>query len=185
MIDLIRHHRRQKRAWIDRELQRLQDARQAFVRGDATAEQLHLLQQERAGDEMVEKAKLEKARKRRESWWGRGLAAAGLGPKDGLDGGEARLQSSAEEVLPGERLLEEERWVGDNTAGKSITAAARDMVDDKPRTAEQAIEHTPATRAGSLDVLAANITEAAVKAKPASTGKTSWLDWGKGKGQQS
>ncbi len=186
MTDLILHNRRQKRAWIDRELQRLHDARQAFLRGDATPEQLHLLQQERAGDELVEKVKRDKLLKKRESWWGRGKAAIGLGPKEGLEGKEearyGRVSSKADEVevLPGERLLEEERWVGDKNEGKSVTEAVRNMVDDRTRTREKEVEQIPGTHSGPLDVLAGNIS-GAVKAKTA--GRTSWLDWGKGRDQ--
>lgn len=157
MTDLVLHHRRQKRAWIDRELQRLQDAQQAFLRGDATPEQLHLLQQERAGDEIVEKAKREKERKKRESWWGKGKALIGLGPKERLSPEEearyGRVQSRAEvKVLPGERQLEEERWVGDKNDGKSVTEAVRDVIEERRRTGEKEVDHLPGTHGGPLDV---------------------------------
>ncbi len=186
MTDLVIHNRRQKRAWIDRELQRLQDAQQAFLRGDATPEQLHLLQQERAGDEIVEKAKREKERKKRESWWGKGKSLIGLGPKEQLTPAEeakyGRVQSKADvEVLPGERLLEEERWKGDKNDVKSVTEAVRDMVEERRRTGESEIDRMPGTHGGSLDVLAGNVTDA-LKSKT-DIGKTSWFDWGKGKGQ--
>ena len=185
MTDLVLHHRRQKRAWIDRELQRLQDARQAFLRGDATPEQLHLLQQERAGDEIVEKAKREKERKKRESWWGKGKALIGLGPEGLSPEEEARygkVQSRAEvEVLPGERLLEEERWVGDKNDGKSVTEAVKDMVKDRRKMGEKEVDHLPGTHGGPMDVLADNIINS-VKTKTGA-GKVSWFDWGKGKDQ--
>ncbi|KAF7509597.1 hypothetical protein GJ744_007635 [Endocarpon pusillum] len=186
MTDLVLHHRRQKRAWIDRELQRLQDAQQAFLRGDATPEQLHLLQQERAGDEIVEKAKRERERKKRESWWRKGKALIGLGPKEGLSPEEearyGRVQSRAEmEVLPGERLLEEEQWVGDKNDGKSVTEAVRDMVEDRRRTGEKQVDHLPGTHGGPLDVLASNITNS-VRTETGA-GKVSWFGWGQGKDQ--
>jgi hypothetical protein len=186
MTDLILHNRRQKRAWIDRELQRLFDAQQAFVRGDATQEQLHLLQQERAGDEIVEKAKRDKERRKRESWWGKGKAAIGLGPKDGSTAeDEARygkVKSEAMEVLPGERLLEEERWVGEKEGEKAVTGAVVNMVEERRRAGEKAAEKVPGAHAGPLDVLAGNITDA-VKSKGQPVAKTGWLDWAKGKGQ--
>ncbi len=186
MTDLVLHNRRQKRAWIDRELQRLQDAQQAFLRGEATPEQLHLLQQERAGDEIAEKAKREKERKKREGWWGKGKALIGLGPKEELgpeqEARYGRVQSGGEvEVLPGERLLEEERWVGDKDDGKSVTEAVRDMVQDRRRTGQREIGQIAGTHGGTLDVLAGNVTDA-IKTKTG-TGKVSWLDWGRGKGQ--
>ncbi|KAI1934888.1 hypothetical protein LOZ12_006246 [Ophidiomyces ophidiicola] len=51
VTSLISHNRRQKALWIDRELQRLLDARKAYVAGNATAEQLALLENEKAGEE--------------------------------------------------------------------------------------------------------------------------------------
>jgi hypothetical protein len=186
MTDLILHNRRQKRAWIDRELQKLYDAQQAFVRGDPTPEQVHLLQQERAGDEMVEKVKQEKERKKRESWWGRGKAAIGLGPKaEGERDDEARYgkvesEEVGAEVLPGKRLLEEERWVGDEKVGKSVTRAVKDMIDDRRRIGEKELERIHGIQGGPLDMLAGNVT-GAVKAQ--TSGSTSWLGWGRGKDQ--
>ncbi len=154
VTDLVLHNRRQKRAWIDRELQRLQDARQAFLHGDPTPEQLHLLEQERAGDEMVERAKAAKERKKRESWWGRGGAmvaglirgsddegAAGAAQEQEDEGRYGRVRSPAKaadgkvEVLPGERLLEEENRSGFEDAWGDvevkrvyISEAERDMM---------------------------------------------------------
>ena len=100
-ISLFAYHRRQKSAWIDRELQRLQEAREAFVRGEATAEQLHILQQERAGDEMDEQAAREKERKRRESWWRKGLAAVGWeNAMDAEGGARAAIRADDKESEP-------------------------------------------------------------------------------------
>ncbi|OAP59978.1 hypothetical protein AYL99_04980 [Fonsecaea erecta] len=68
-ISLIAHSRRQKRAWVERELTRLDDARRAFLKGEATAEQLHLLEQERAGQEMEAARVQEAQRKKEEGYW--------------------------------------------------------------------------------------------------------------------
>lgn len=206
MTDLILHNRRQKRAWIDRELQRLHDARQAFLRGDPTPEQLHLLQQERAGDELLEKAAKEKERKKRESLWGRGKAALGFefasetSTKEGKGKGEGKEEDEARygkvkvkaqeaqegeiKVLPGERLLDEEQWRRDDGKTGSVTAAVKDMVDEKRRSAEKELEHiSPATArlGGPLDVLANNVS-GAVKGQNHTAGGSSWLDWGRGEG---
>lgn len=186
MTDLVLHNRRQKRAWIERELQRLQDAQQAFLRGDPTPEQLHLLQQERAGDEMVEKAKREKERKKRESLWGKGKSLIGLGPEEELSPEDeakyGRVQSKGEvQVLPAERLLEEERWEGDKSDGKSVTEAVKDMVEERRRTGEREIDRMPGKYGGPLDVLAGNVTDV-IKTKTGA-GKTGWFDWARGKGQ--
>lgn len=172
MGDLMIHNRRQKRAWVDRELQRLFDAQQAFLRGDATPEQLHLLQQERAGDEMVEKEKREKERKRRESWWGRGIAALGLGPKGGLD--------DVDEARYGKvRTRVEEESAGDANNGKSVTEALRDMAEEKGSAGEEGFQSVVGIRArgGPLDVLADNVMAAA---RDTATERPRWLHWGKG-----
>ncbi|EEP76783.1 predicted protein [Uncinocarpus reesii 1704] len=48
---LISHNRRQKALWIDIELQKLLDAKKAYVAGNATLEQIQLLEKEKAADE--------------------------------------------------------------------------------------------------------------------------------------
>ncbi|KIV84462.1 hypothetical protein PV11_00238 [Exophiala sideris] len=68
---LIAHNRRQKRAWIERELDRLDQARAAFLAGTANAEQLHLLEQERAGEEIEAARKRAVKRKSSESYYSR------------------------------------------------------------------------------------------------------------------
>ncbi|OCT51032.1 hypothetical protein CLCR_08823 [Cladophialophora carrionii] len=89
-ISLIAHSRRQKRAWIERELDRLDEARKAFLRGDATAEQLHLLEQERAGQE-IEAARMKEAEKKKsEGVWGR---------VKGLVGGQLAKGEMGEETV--------------------------------------------------------------------------------------
>jgi hypothetical protein len=188
-VDLVLYNRRQKRAWIDRELERLHEARQAFVRGDATPAQLHLLQQERAGDAIVEKKEKEKERNRRESWWGRGKAML-FGGKDDEEEQTERygrkektpsniIWQGPVDVKPGERLLEEERWVtNDEKQGKSVTEAVKGMVEGRRRDGEKEIEHTTGLAAGPLDVLAGNVAGAV---KENTREATSWLNWGRGK----
>lgn len=146
---------------------------------------MHLLEQERAGDEIVEKVKRDNERKKRESWWGKGKAALGLVPKEGVDEDEARYgrvqhREERKDVLPGERLLEEERWIGDKNEGKSVTESVRQMVDERRRDGEKEVERVSNIHGGPLDVLAQNVTEA-VKTK--TTGETGWLNWGRGKNQ--
>ena len=103
---LITHNRRQKRAWIERELDRLRDAQVAFLKGDATAEQLHLLEQERAGEEMAAQHVAERERKKRAGLW---ASFKGVFVSDGDMGREER---EAQEVRDGARgRLLEEGWV--------------------------------------------------------------------------
>lgn len=61
VTSLINHNRRQKILWIDRELQKLLDAKKAYVAGTATAEQIELLEKEKAADE--EKRRREELKK--------------------------------------------------------------------------------------------------------------------------
>ncbi|KAK2873333.1 hypothetical protein FQN49_002429 [Arthroderma sp. PD_2] len=51
ITSLIMHNRRQRDLFIEKELNRLLDARKAYVAGTATQEQLELLQKEKAADE--------------------------------------------------------------------------------------------------------------------------------------
>lgn len=130
---------------------------------------------------MVEKAKREKERKRRESWWGRGKAALGLGPKGELtEMDEGRVESRGEEVMSGEGLSEEGGWAGAKHDGMSVTEGVRNMVEEKGRAGEKQVEQISSTRGqgGPLDAEAGNVT-GAVKEKMEWTG---WLHWGRGGG---
>ncbi|KAK5105283.1 hypothetical protein LTS08_001558 [Lithohypha guttulata] len=69
LISLISHNRTQKRAWIEREMDRLEAARSAFLAGTADAEQLHLLEQERAGEELKQNYQKEKQRRKEEGYF--------------------------------------------------------------------------------------------------------------------
>lgn len=64
LVSLVSHNRTQKRAWIEREMDKLDNARRAFLAGNASAEQLHLLEQERAGEEIKLKYEADKRRKK-------------------------------------------------------------------------------------------------------------------------
>ena len=89
---------------------RLDDARAAFLAGTATPEQLHLLEQERAGDEIVAKAMAEKARRKEEGILGRAKAFIGVQTAIGDKGREEETVSSSSKAIRqgGERILEEE-----------------------------------------------------------------------------
>ncbi|KAJ9651606.1 hypothetical protein H2198_009109 [Neophaeococcomyces mojaviensis] len=102
LISLVSHNRTQKRAWIEREMGKLDEARAAFLEGRANAEQLHLLEQERAGEELQSKWQEEKKQKR---WFGNvrdrfnvafGSGEKGAeGPSSGATGGERLLEERA------------------------------------------------------------------------------------------
>ncbi|KAI5298027.1 hypothetical protein KEM55_003907 [Ascosphaera atra] len=60
---LVVYNRRQRALWIDRELQKLFDARKAYVEGNASLEQLELLQREKEADEANARYQEEKKQK--------------------------------------------------------------------------------------------------------------------------
>lgn len=113
LTTLVTHHRRQKRAWIDRELERLKEAQQAFLRGEADAEQLHLLEQERAGEEMKALREAEKRRKKEEGIWSRVKGVFNPGsPRGDIGMGDmaATRKQRPGEVLGGGASLDQ-AWV--------------------------------------------------------------------------
>src|SRR2546423_6278552 len=131
---LVTHNRRQKRAWIEREMQRLTDAQTAFLRGEATPEQLHLLEQERIGEEMAKTAAEEKQRKKEAGMWGRLREIIGISSGD-MD---REMKPRAEQMERGERLLEE-GWVNDaaTPTNRGIIGNVAQAVLDDRREGEQ------------------------------------------------
>ena len=102
VTSLVSHNRRQKRAWIDTQMQKLDDARASFLRGDASAEQLHLLEQERAGEAIKKDWDVKQRKKKEEGIWGRVKGTFGVFSRGGEMGSEQQKRP--------ERLLEE-GWV--------------------------------------------------------------------------
>ena len=89
---------------------RLDDARRAFLSGTATPEQLHLLEQERAGEEIVGKHVAEKKRRKEEGILGRARAFLGAQTKIGDMGREEDVVSSSRQVRQGDERILEEEW---------------------------------------------------------------------------
>jgi hypothetical protein len=168
---LITHNRRQKRAWIEREMQRLNDAQTAFLRGEATPEQLHLLEQERAGEEMAKKAAEQKRRKKEAGMWGRLKGVVGVSSGD--MGREKEPPGQA--IQGGERLLEE-GWVDD--ASRASSGSIIQAVPDSRREGKQDVVSRPRITGGPLDVLASNVAGVV-------THKTysDWMSWVRGSGK--
>ncbi|KKY24118.1 hypothetical protein UCRPC4_g02584 [Phaeomoniella chlamydospora] len=172
-VSLIRHHRRQRRAWIDRELERLRDAQTAFLRGEATAEQLHLLEQERAGEELKIQHEEERRKQKANSLWGKTKRA--LYSLGGVDVDETELSIGEklreqapykgimdmvrEKELEGKRLLNEGKGLQNAQKPPSVTEPFQ-----QPRTDTNA-------QGGLLDQLAQNSASAV-------TNQTkSWFGW--------
>jgi hypothetical protein len=108
LISLVTHNRRQKRGWIEREMGRLHDAQTAFLAGVATPEQLHLLEQERAGEEIAARAVGEKERRKEAGILGR--ARAFIGGKAAA--GDLGLEEA--DTMParqGGESIREEVWI--------------------------------------------------------------------------
>jgi hypothetical protein len=154
-------------------MQRLTDARTAFLRGEATPEQLHLLEQERAGEEMAKKAAMEKRRKKEAGMWGRLKEVVGISSGDMGREKEQPGQSTQ----GGERLLEE-GWVDDAATTRADAGGGNVMqaVMDSRREGEKQVEARTGIRGGPLDVLASNVASAVT---PKS--RTDWLSWVRGR----
>lgn len=195
IISLISHSRRQKRAFIESELDRLRDAQQAFLRGDANAEQLHLLEQERAGEEMANKWKKDREEQKTRGLWQK---AKGVFAGSGQDMGTETPEESQrrEQRKSGSRILEE-AWVESTTKpaavaqsqiagvgydekGRPIPANKIEKIvrTAKPerRVVEEAMEQT-GSKGRPLDELAGNAASAATT----KTGSGSWFGWLGGK----
>ncbi|KAL9624370.1 MAG: hypothetical protein Q9160_001332 [Pyrenula sp. 1 TL-2023] len=159
---LITHNRRQKRAWIEREIERLHDAQRAFLRGEASPEQLHLLEQERAGEEMKIKREEELRERRDNGVLGRTKRALGI---------EAKKEEGREYAL-----LDDMREVG-VVRGRSGDVGSG--FEEGDREAERVFGTSGAVAErggeGQLDVLADN---AASKVIPSTDkGWLSWMRW--------
>lgn len=55
MVSLALYNRRQRALWVDRELEKLQQARMAYVNDTATPEQIEMLKNEKIGEIMKQK----------------------------------------------------------------------------------------------------------------------------------
>ena len=172
---LITHNRRQKRAWIEREMQRLIDAQTAFLRGEASPEQLHLLEQEQAGEEMTKKAVEEKRRKKEAGMWGRLKGVVGI--TSGDMGREMELPENS--IRGGERLLDDSAVDdGSSTAGRVGNGGVMQALLDSKRVGEQEFVARTGIRGGPLDVLADNVASAVI---PKSD--SDWMSWISGSGK--
>jgi hypothetical protein len=197
-----------KRAWIERELDRLDDARKAFLAGTASAEQLHLLEQERAGQEMEEQREREKERKKEAGIWGRVKEAVGAQVSKGEMGEETARQrerrlarqrgetgqewlvaeTGAESgvLAPGTKVKEAVKAEGSAIPGVGFDSKGRPVpagrIEHVTRTVEEdrsTGEKRPAVRAaGPLDVMADNAVS--VVTNPAVQEGKSWLSWIRG-----
>lgn len=189
MFSLISHSRRQKRAFIDSEMDRLRDAQRAFLRGEADAEQLHLLEQERAGEEMAAKWKQDRENQKTLGLWARAKSVFTTRASKGDMGTETPEEAERREHRKsGSRILEE-AWTQPDTkpvavsqsavAGVGYDAKGRPVplnkvekivkTVEKDRRAGEEVFQAAGARPGPLDELASNVAAAS---NPSSS---SWL----------
>lgn len=202
IISLVSHSRRQKRAFIDSEMDRLRNAQQAFLRGEADAEQLHLLEQERAGEEMAAKWNDDRQKQKSRGIW---QSAKGLLGGSGQDMGTETAEETErrEHRKTGSRILEE-AWVDSSAktapapvvqsaavaqsgvAGVAYDAKGRPIpankvekivrtAESERRTGEKTAERI-GIKGGPLDELAGNAASAATSKEGGG-----WFGWLGGK----
>ena len=91
MSSLIKHNRQQRALWIEREMQRVIDAKKAYVEGTATLEQLALLEQEKAGEE--ERRRKEELKKESYTYKARQWLFGGLKQEEATAADAAALET--------------------------------------------------------------------------------------------
>ncbi|RMZ84943.1 hypothetical protein DV738_g450, partial [Chaetothyriales sp. CBS 135597] len=123
LFSLIAHTRREKRAFVERELDRLAEAQKAFLRGEANAEQLHLLQQERESEEKAARFKVEQEEKKKnEGVWSRVKGFVSTGAAAGDKGEETEAEKAAALI----RKARRQRAAGDDPVeGEVVPVAVR------------------------------------------------------------
>ncbi|RMD41192.1 hypothetical protein DV735_g3933, partial [Chaetothyriales sp. CBS 134920] len=160
LFSLVAHTRREKRAFVERELDRLAEAQKAFLRGEADAEQLHLLQQERESEEKAARFKVEQEeeKKKSEGVWSRvkgfvstGAAAGDKGQESEAEKAAAQIRRARRQRAAGEDAIEGEivpvavrpsdiQGVGFDAKGRPVPLAAT-----QPQTAQSAAAQGPQT----------------------------------------
>jgi len=160
------HSRTQKRAFVERELNRLNLAKIAYAEGTATEEQLHLVDMERAGEAMARERE-ERARiKKENSYWNQGKRwlFGGLSMEDraALQGQTTKTQIGNAEV-PG-RI--------------SVMEAVSEKIEEARREGERKAEEAVGFTGGPLDAMAENVVDA-VKTK--AVDQRGWMSWVRGK----
>lgn len=189
-FSLVAHTRREKRAFVERELDRLDEARRAFLRGDASAEQLHLLEQERAGQEMEAARMVAAERKKSESYWSRVKGMVGAQAAKGEMGEESAAEKEQREARLARRQKSSsaaDSWVEgeiqpvavpvapSGIAGVGLDSKGRPVPVDRVEYVSQKSKDERPT-GGPLDVLADN---AATKVTSSTEGR-SWMGWLRG-----
>jgi hypothetical protein len=123
------HHRRQRAIWIDKEMERLIEAKKAYVAGAATTEQLELLRREKEGDE--EKRRKEELKKQGYTYKAREFLFGGLKQDQGVT---AEAAAAAAESGQQSSILEA---VNAKKAEDASNIATRNPLGDEPSETNQ------------------------------------------------
>lgn len=142
LVSLVSHNRTQKRAWIERELDKLEDARASFLSGTANAEQLHLLEQERAGEEIKKTYEREKQKRKEAGWFASVRNLFRRGAASGDMGAEAAGETLAER---GKRIQQS----GQRFEDEQLAMAQRRQPQRTTERGGQEVELRPAAVSGS------------------------------------
>ncbi|EEA25798.1 hypothetical protein TMatcc_005967 [Talaromyces marneffei ATCC 18224] len=162
VVSLTMWNRRQRELWLDRQLQDLQAAREAYIAGTATAEQLEILRNEKIGE--IEQQKRKEADEQK--LWNRTkkFLFEGLKKDDVPDMVTSAATATGATTT---ELINSKKSEGEATSFGILEA-----VNAKKAEAQSNIN---AQGSGSLDALASNVE---TTAKQSVKGWTSWI-WGR------
>lgn len=158
-------NRRQRELWLDKQLQDLQSAREAYVQGTATDEQLEILRKEKLGE--IEKQQRKEAEEQR--LWNRAKRYLFEGLKKEEDISTAATTTATMEKTTTALDINSNNNNGDKTASSFGILEAVNA--KKAETAQHQQQQQP----GSLDALALN---AETTAKQSVKSWSSWI-WGR------
>lgn len=167
ITSLAVHTRTQKRAFIEREMLRLQMAQVAVADGTATEEQSHLVEQERASQELAQKRGEERRLRKENSLWKRSKSwlFGGLSMED-----TAALRSPEQEA---------QKSKADVDGKIGVLEAVKEKVEESRRDGERTAEEVAGVKGGSLDLMAEHAVGAL---KTNAVDSKSWINgWIKGR----
>lgn len=158
MVSLTLYNRRQKKLWIEREIESLKQARIAYAAGTATPEQIDMVKNEDIGAIYKQKKEEEKAQRP----WNK--AKRFLAEKLGGEEQDSGVVAAAVGATTSAATA-----AGENA--KQTGAGVMDAVNAK-RAIDAATSKTKPFAPGQLDVMAENVERAA---KDSTKGWASWL----------
>ncbi|OKL61629.1 hypothetical protein UA08_03867 [Talaromyces atroroseus] len=160
VVSLTMWNRRQRELWLDKQLQDLQAAREAYVKGTATTEQLEILRNEKIGE--IEKRKKQEADEQR--LWNR--------TKRFLFDGLKKEDTASETLAAATGATSDITNSNNNNNNQAASFGILEAVNAKKA---ESTQQPQTTQPGSLDVLASNVE---TTAKQSAKSWSSWI-WGK------